>query len=151
MAKSFIRSNSGRCTVYPRALYHHSHKTLDKMLRSGAVISTSSTLILRVNIATYLKYALKYTTCHAPKPTNIPIVPSANHLTLSFVLSLVSLSFCSRILRYSISCTISLTLSSIRRSSVSTGFNFSLAWMADQSRASAPMSMSSSTWREGFL
>jgi hypothetical protein len=38
----------------------------------------------------------------------------------------------------------------MRRSSVSTGFSFSVAWIADQSLASAPMSMSSSTWRVGF-
>lgn len=80
----------------------------------------------------------------------MPIVPKANHLTLSFVLSFVSRNFCSRILRYSSSWTISLTVSSIRRSSVSTGFNFSEAWMADQSRASAPISMSNSTWRVGL-
>lgn len=92
-----------------------------------------------------LKYALKYTICHAPRPANIPMVPKANHLTLSFVLSFVSLNFCSLILRYSISVTISFTFSSILRSSVSTGLSFSAAWTADQSRASAPISMSSST------
>lgn len=98
---------------------------------------------------TYLKYALRYTICHAPSPTSIPIVPKANHFTLSLVLSLVSLSFCSLPLRYSISVTISVTVSSIRRSSVSTGFNFSAAAIPDQSLASAPMSISSSTCRDG--
>ena len=81
----------------------------------------------------------------------MPIVPNANHLTRSFVLSFVSLNFCSRTRRYSISVTISLTVSSILRSSVSTGLSFSAAWIADQSRASAPMSMSSSTCRDGAL
>lgn len=38
----------------------------------------------------------------------------------------------------------------MRRSSASIGFSFSVAWMADQSFASAPMSMSSSTWRLGL-
>lgn len=49
---------------------------------------------------------------------------------------------------YSISVTISPTIASIRRRSASTGRSFSCTWMADQSRASAPMSMSSSTERE---
>lgn len=80
----------------------------------------------------------------------MPIVPNANHLTRSFVLSLVSRSFCSRERRYSISLTTSATISSIRRSSVSTGLSFSWAWMLDQSRASAPMSTSSSMERKGF-
>ncbi len=43
--------------------------------------------------------------------------------------------------------TTSAVISSILRSSASTGLSFSLAWMADQSLASAPMSMSSSTSR----
>jgi hypothetical protein len=73
--------------------------------------------------------------------------PNANHFTRSLVLSLVSLSFCSLNLKYSISFTTSLTVSSILLNSVSTGFSFSAAWIADQSRASAPISMSSSTWR----
>jgi hypothetical protein len=38
----------------------------------------------------------------------------------------------------------------MRRSSFSTGFSFSPAWIADQSLASAPMSMSSSMCRVGF-
>lgn len=101
------------------------------------------------SFSTHRKYALRYTICHAPSPTSIPIVPKANHLTRSFVLSLVSLSFCSLPLRYSISVTISLTVSSIRRSSVSTGLSFSAAAMPDQSLASAPISMSSSTCRDG--
>jgi hypothetical protein len=65
------------------------------------------------------------------------------------VLSLVSRSVCSRDRRYSISPTTSATISSMRRSSVSTGFSFSVAWIADQSLASAPMSMSSSICRYG--
>lgn len=78
-------------------------------------------------------------------------MPKANHLTRLFVLSFVSRNFCSLPLRYSISVTISATNSSIRRSSVSTGFSFSVAWTADQSLASAPMSMSSSTGRNGSV
>lgn len=85
---------------------------------------------------------------HSRGPRNSP---KANHFTRSLVLSFVSLSFCSLSLKYSISFTISLTVSSILLNSVSTGFSFSAAWMADQSRASAPMSMSSSTWRKCWL
>lgn len=118
---------------------------LDKMLRPTHPVSRYPLTSKRPD--TYLKYALRYTTCHAPRPTSMPIVPKANHLTLSFVLSFVSLNFCSRSLRYSISSTMVLTFSSMRRSSVSTGRSFSAAWTADQSRASAPMSMSSSTCR----
>ena len=112
-------------------------------------IKSEITKVLRSS-KTHRKYALRYTICHAPSPTSIPIVPKANHFTRSFVLSLVSLSFCSLPRRYSISNTISLTVSSIRRSSVSTGFSFSAAAMPDQSFASAPISMSSSTCREGL-
>lgn len=39
----------------------------------------------------------------------------------------------------------------MRRSSASTGLSFSVAWMADQSFASAPMSMSSSILRSDGL
>lgn len=122
------------------------HFTKVSKRREGTA-STSSECLEKVS--TYRKYARRYTICHAPSPTSIPIVPKANHLTRSLVLSLVSLSFCSLPLRYSISVTISLTVSSIRRSSVSTGFSFSAACIPDQSLASAPISISSSTWREG--
>lgn len=73
-----------------------------------------------------------------------------NHFTRLFVLSFVSRSFCSRVRRYSISLTTSATISSMRRRSASTGLSFSVAWIADQSFASAPISMSSSTWRLGL-
>lgn len=87
--------------------------------------------------------------CHDPKAISIPMVPKANHLTRVLVLSFVSRSFCSLPLRYSISVTISATNSSMRRNSASTGLSFSVAWTADQSFASAPISISSSTWRVG--
>lgn len=79
------------------------------------------------------------------------MVPTPKYLTLLFVLSLVSRSFCSRSRRYSISDTTSAMASSTRRSSASTGLSFSVCWMAAQSLASAPMSMSSSTSRVRYL
>ena len=103
----------------------------------------SPNLVQSVN--THLKYARKYMICQHQRPISKKVVPNPNHLTRLFVLSFVSRSFCSRARRYSISWTDSATISSMRRRSASTGLSFSVAWMADQSFASAPISMSRST------